>query len=311
MANPVIDSRQLLAFRTLARTGSFTRTAQELFLSQSAISHSIKALEQELGCQLFHRMGKNAQLTESGEILRLRAEQIILSMQEARDSIEASSQWGRGRLRIGTAATICQYILPEILREFRQCFDECRIHITQGDTPELLRLLQANEIDLAIALAPEGSHTVEVHPLFEDELRLLLSPLHPWVQAGRMDRTAVDKQPFIFYNKGSYTFEAVSRHFAHEGLRINSLLESPNMEAIKELVKIGLGVSVVAPWIAEAELAEGSLAQLPLGRAKMRRQWALLTPRGRPLTLAEETFSGLSQSISENLALRHDSIRKI
>src|SRR5215210_8674965 len=98
MQNGPLDSRQLRAFAALARTGSFTLAAKELFLSQSAVSHSMKALEQEVGCRLFDRMGKKVLLTEAGEQLLHHARKILREMEAARISIEHLGKWGQGRL---------------------------------------------------------------------------------------------------------------------------------------------------------------------------------------------------------------------
>src|ERR1051325_3732039 len=115
-----LDTRQLRAFATLARRGSFTLAAKELHLSQSAVSHSMKALETDVGCRLFDRLGKKVLLTQAGEQLLQNAEKILREMSVARESISRLGKWGRTRLRIGASTTACQYILPEVLREFQK-----------------------------------------------------------------------------------------------------------------------------------------------------------------------------------------------
>src|SRR3954471_19496400 len=107
-----LDSRQLRAFSALARTGSFTLAAKELYLSQSAVSHSMKALEQDVGCRLLDRVGKKVCLTQAGEQLLQHAEKILDEMKVARSSLLELGKWGRGRLRIGASTTACQHILP-------------------------------------------------------------------------------------------------------------------------------------------------------------------------------------------------------
>src|SRR5439155_27090242 len=112
-----LDSRQLRAFNILARTGSFTLTAKQLFLSQSAVSHSMKALEQKVGCRLLDRMGKKVLLTQAGETLLHHAQKILSEMSTARAALEQLGKWGRGRLRIGASTTAGHYILPALLSE--------------------------------------------------------------------------------------------------------------------------------------------------------------------------------------------------
>src|SRR3954454_23738781 len=112
MIRETLDSRQLRAFAALARTGSFTEAARELHLTQSAVSHAIRALEEDVGCRLLDRIGKKATLTQSGEQLLQHAEKILAEMALARDDLKNLSRWGGGRLRIGATETACQYLLP-------------------------------------------------------------------------------------------------------------------------------------------------------------------------------------------------------
>jgi LysR family transcriptional regulator, low CO2-responsive transcriptional regulator len=288
-----LDSRQLRAFATLARTGSFTRAARELYLSQSAVSHSMKSLEQDVGCRLLDRMGKKVILTQAGEQLLHYAERILADMAEARLSLEHLGKWGRSRLRLGASTTACQYILPAVLRQFKQSFPQCLITVEPGDTPEAIELLRSLRVDLALALEPIGEERIEFHPLFTDELVFLVCPTHPWAAAGRVDRAEIPRQNYVLYNKNSYTFRQVEQYFRQENMVLNTVMEFGTMEAIKELVKLGLGVSILTPWIARRELADKSLVALPLGRRRLTRSWGIMHLRGRRLALAEETFINL------------------
>src|SRR5262245_28006166 len=130
-----LDSRQLRAFAMLARTNSFRQAARELHLTQSAVSHSIKALEGEVGCRLLDRMGKSVTLTQAGEQHLAHANKILEEMEIARTRLTELGKWAHGRLRVATSLTACQYILPSVLREFKESFPRCVIHIETGDTP--------------------------------------------------------------------------------------------------------------------------------------------------------------------------------
>ena len=298
MSQP-LDSRQLRAFTVLARTGSFTRTAQELHLSQSAISYAMKALEEEIGCRLLDRVGKTVLLTQAGEQLLARAEKILDEMTAARLELSHLGKWGSSRLRIGASTTACQYVLPAVLREFKESFPRCAISIEPGDTPEAIESLRAHRIDLAVNLEPRREDALEFRPLFTDELLFALSPIHPWARTGRVPRDDIARQHYILYGKASYTFQMIEEYFREEKIVLHSLLDLGNMEAIKELVKLGLGISILAPWTARKELEAGSLVTLPLGRRKLKRRWGVLHWKGRRLDLAQETFIRLCESVSE------------
>ena len=296
-----LDSRQLRAFSVLARTGSFTRTAHELHLSQSAISHAMKALETDIGCRLLDRMGKTVVLTQAGEQLLVRVGKILEEMASARVELGRLGKWGTSRLRIGASTTACQYVLPSVLREFKQSFPQCAISIQPGDTPENIAALRAHQIDLAVNLEPGRGESLDFRPMFTDELQFIISPIHPWARTGKVVREEIGRQQYILYGKTSYTSKMIEAYFREEKIVLHSLLDLGNMEAIKELVKLGLGISILAPWTARPELEERSLIALPLGRRKLRRRWGVLHATGRRLSLAEETFVGLCESVAERL----------
>jgi len=300
--NQPLDSRQLRAFVILAQTGSFTDTAKKLFLSQSAISHSIKSLEEDVGCRLLDRMGKKVVLTQAGEQLFHHAEKILLEMGSARSALQHLGKWGKGRLRLGASSTACQYILPSVLRELKQSFPESHITIEPGDTDECVELLQNNRVDLAVALEPKQRALVEFIPLFTDEMAFLTAPLHPWAMDHHVTRGEIPRQNYVLYNKNSYTFRLIEEYFREEEMVLNTVIELGSMEAIKELVKLGLGISILAPWIARRELEEKSLVAMPLGRRKLKRDWGVLHRCGKRLSLAEETFVGLCRSVTAELS---------
>ena len=299
--NGPLDSRQVRAFCVLARTGSFTQAARELHLTQSGVSHSMKALERDIGCRLLDRLGKKVVLTQAGEQLLHHATKILQEMENARESLAHLGKWGRGRLRLGASTTACQHIIPPVLREFKNSFPDHAITIEPGDTPAMLAAVLRHRIDLALALEPDKEPQVEFHPLFTDELHFLVSALHPWAKTRHAAREEIPRQNYILYNKQSVTFRIVEDYFRREQMVLNTVIELGSMEATKELVKLNLGVSILAPWIAQKEIEEGSLIALPLGRRKLQRRWGILHWRGKRLNLAEETFIGLCETASRSL----------
>jgi DNA-binding transcriptional LysR family regulator len=301
--NLPLDSRQLRAFYSLAHTGNFTQTARELHLTQSGISHSMKALENDVGCRLLDRLGKKVTLTQAGEQLLQHAKRILAEMESARGSLFQLGKWGHGRLRLGATTTVCQHVIPQVLREFKESFPDHVISLEAGDTPELAGSLLQHRIDLAVTLELEKEPQLESHPLFEDELCFILSPLHPWALAGKVERSEIPRQSHILYSKQSVTFRLIENYFRREKMVLNTVIQVGSMEATKELVKLGLGVSILAPWIAKKELEEGSLIALPLGKRKLQRRWGVLHWRGKRLNLAEETFIGLCESACAPLRL--------
>ncbi len=294
--NDPLDSRQVRMFCVLARTGSFTQTAREVHVTQSGVSHAMKALERDVGCRLLDRLGKKVVLTQAGEQLLHHATKILHEMESAREALAHLGKWGRGRLRIGASTTACQHIIPSVMREFKESFPDHVVTIEPGDTPDLVSSLLRQRIDLALSLEPANEPQLEFHPLFTDELHFIVGAMHPWARTEHVERADIPRQNYILYSKNSITFRLIEQYFRREEMTLNTVMELGSMEATKELVKLGIGISILAPWIARKELEDGSLVALPLGRRKLERRWGILHWKGRRLSLAEETFVGLCDS---------------
>ncbi|MBM3871016.1 MAG: LysR family transcriptional regulator [Verrucomicrobia bacterium] len=289
MSEP-LDSRQLRAFVTLANTGSFTRTGKDLFLTQSAISHAIKALEEDVGCRLFDRVGKSVALTPAGEQLLHYAKKILEEMARARASMERLGKWGRSHLRIAMSEAVCEALLPNVLAQHKEQFPQCQVTVASADMSEAVDLLHNGLADLVLSLEPGLETGLEFVPLFTDELQFLVSAKHPWAVAHQIGREEIPTQPYILYNRSSLTSRLVEGYFRHEDMTLLTMMEVGSMSAIREMVGRGLGVAILAPWVARDEIAAGALVALPLGRRKLLRNWGMLHRRGRRLNLAEEQF---------------------
>ncbi len=301
----LLDSKQLRAYLSLARIGSFTGAARELGLSQSAISHAMKALELDIGCRLLDKVGKKVILTQAGEQLLFHAEKIQREMTSARQELASLGAWGQLKLRVAAPASICQHVLPAVIREFRESFPRCALTVAEFGSSALQEQLRSRRVDLAIGLQPSPGGPVGFRALFEDELVFLTHPLHPWAQAGRVDRATIARQNYVMPHRAGSMLALANDYFRADGLSLPASAEFSSLEAIKELLKAGLGVSILAPWIARKELAEYSLVALPLGRRKLRRQWGILYWQDRHLSSAEETFAGLCRAVTEQMHLEH------
>ena len=298
--DPLIDSRQLRAFTVLAREGSFTLAGRALHLTQSAISHAIRALEEDLGCQLFLRQGKRVYLTHHGRELLRHAEAIQSHMNQARSSLGALDQNPRGHLRIGCTPAASQFILPTVLREFRDSFPLYSISVTPGETPDTLDRMEAGTVDLAICLRPSDVSQLNCISLFDDELIFLVGGLHPWKTQPPKPRDLAG-ETFILSSRNSYTGALVNDYFLKLGVRPRSVMELGSIEAIKELAKLGIGVAIAAPWAAHVEVRSGQLSAVSLPKGRLQRRWVACTQKGRPLSLPERTFLVLCEEVGKKM----------
>ena len=295
------DVHQLRVFMSVAENLSFTRAAQTLYLTQSAVSHQVAALEKELASPLFVRHGRTISLTPAGLVLAEHSRRVFGALRDAELAVRQAARQDLGRLRVGASSTACQYIIPESLREFRECFPGYSLSIIPGDTPLVTEHLLDGSIDLGLIIRPERKVKLNYHDLMVDELGFLVSPLHPWARGGKVDRRQLADQKMVLYSRTSETFRLVEKYFIRSGAPLRDWTELGSMEAIKELVKLGLGVSIVARWIALPEISQRSLVWLPLPGTKLKRSWAIAAAGGRELSIAEQTFIGLCQTVAKDL----------
>jgi DNA-binding transcriptional LysR family regulator len=293
MIRELPDLRQVRAFVALAETRNFTRASEQLFLTQSAVSHSIRSLEQQLEVKLVERSGKRISLTQDGVVFLRRCHAIIHELEMASQEIEALKRWGQGRIRLGATHTLCQYLLPTVLREFRDCFPRCEIHIESGDTSALISQLEKAQLDLVLGMGSRTPGWAQFQPLFQDELVFVVSAQHPWAQKKEIPLKEVAAESFLVYAKNSETHRLIRSHFESLGVKLRVTLNLGSMAAIKEMARIGIGVGIVSPWVAREELNRGVLVQVPIRKEPLSREWGAIIHDGKSLSLIEDTFLSL------------------
>lgn len=297
------DVHKLRIFAAVAYSLSFTRAAQTLHLTQSAVSHAIAGLERELDVPLLRREGKRVSLTESGRVMLEHSRRIFAALDDATAAVQRAARPDRGFLRIGASPAACQYLLPESLREFRESYPDFQLAIAVGDSPVISRQLLDGTIDLGLIIRTEHNKQLAFHELFTDDLGLLVSPFHPFAKQKRVERQQLADQHFVLYTRTSATFRMIDRHLLRLQAPLGSFIELGSMEAIKELVKLGLGITIGAPWIAAPEIAQGALIWRKLPGPPLRRHWTIACRAGRRLSIAEQTFVGLCRTTAQNLTL--------
>jgi DNA-binding transcriptional LysR family regulator len=298
-----MEMRLLKMFCWVADSGSLAVAARKLHLTPSALSHGIKALETEVGCRLFERAGRRVLLNQAGEQLLEQVRAPLAALDAAGEALKKLGKWGKSRLRIGASASFCGHILPGVIRELRKSNPDLEFRVESGDTPELMDLVRSTRLDLAVGVAPPQQSGLEVRPLFRDELLFVLAPSHPWAAGLPITREELRKQPLILYRHSSFTARLTKEFFQDQDVAPNVMMEIGSIEAIKELVKLNLGVSILAPWTADRELSQGTLKMRPLGPRRLTRSWVTVSLAGRRLTLAEENFSKLCRRQSTGLRL--------
>ena len=288
--NESLDSRQLKAFIVLAQTGSYTGTAKQLYVTHSAISHSMRVLEQQVGCRLLSKLGKKAILTEAGEALLHHAVRALDEMRQARHTLAELNKWGTRRLRLAADTLLLSAFLTPVLLRFHKEFPGARLHIKSCAAGESVWLLENNHADIVLAEKPPAGTLAEFVPLLADRYQLVVNPAHPLVAGKSASREELGKQPCLLLRDSSLGRQQLDQFLARRDIALNFIGEIESAEVIKEFVKHSSAMAFLPGWSIAAELKNQSLAALPLGRTPFERTWGFLHSRSRPLSHTESTL---------------------
>jgi DNA-binding transcriptional LysR family regulator len=285
---------RLRAFAAVAREGSFTGAAEQLYVSQPAISKHVASLEAELGAQLVVRNRRGASLTSAGELLAdyvLRAEALLAN---ARRALAAGGDAQVGTLAVAASGIPGTYLLPSVLARFHEQHPAVELDFRLSTSAGALDLVRAHEVELALVGGLTVPPELESEPLVEDEV-VLVGP--PSLAGRRLRARDLDGLTWISREEGSATREAVESARWQIGLRSVRVLELPSWESVKLAVASGAGIAAISRFALSSELETGALAILDVPRWRLERTIALLTARDVPLTPPAESFLELLRSV--------------
>ncbi|HBJ34899.1 MAG TPA: hyalin [Planctomycetaceae bacterium] len=234
---------QLRNFLKVAEHGNFTRAAEDVGLSQPALSRSIGRLEEELGQPVFDRQSRCVALNDAGQRLLVRARQILLLVDEA--SSEICDDGRTGRIRIGAIPTIAPYLLPRLLRTCRDGFPEASIIVQEDTTEALLKSLAAGTLDIAILALPIAFKYLEVIELFEEELWLVLPADHPLVKRKTIRMSDIASLPFVMLGEAHCLAGQIRSFCRQKSFHPLAVEQTSQLATVQELVSLGHGISLV------------------------------------------------------------------
>ena len=294
----MIEIRQLKILKAIVDTGSFTRAAEALGISQPAISQQIRALEKELGISVLLRVGRTTRVTAAGDVLVHCARVVLEKLDETLRILEEHGHGRAGVVRIGTSEGPCNYLLPEILVEIKRRFPLVDARVVSGNAAATLGRLAAGDIDVALLALPVDADSVRVHEIGSDELVAVVPPGHSW--AGRQYVTARDfeKEPMLVYDRGSQLADRSLRFLLDVGVFPRVPVEIDHLEAVKNLVQQRVGVAMLPRWAIRREVAAGVLLPVRLGPTGLVRRWGVLRLDRQPHSAA---LRGLLQLFTEML----------
>ncbi|CAL1241090.1 LysR family transcriptional regulator [Candidatus Methylocalor cossyra] len=284
-----ITLRQLKVFERVARRLSFTRAAEELYLTQPAVSMQIKQFEESIGLPLFERLGKKIYLTRAGEELYRVSRTISLQIEEAEQLIEELKGTEGGRLVLAVASTV-HYFGIRLLAEFCRNYPKVRVSFKVTNRKGLLQQLEDNEADIVLMGQPPDDQDLVSEPFLENPLVIIAPVRHPLVGKRGIPLDDLKHETFIMREQGSGTRYSVERFFAERGIQITASMEMNTNGAIKQGVEEGLGLGIVSIHTLEREVEDGRLAILNVEAFPIVRQWYIVHRAGKRLSAAARAF---------------------
>jgi DNA-binding transcriptional LysR family regulator len=237
----------LRLFMTVTETGSFSRAAAVLNVSQPAISKGVRDFELQLGCRLLDRSQKGVKPTREGRALARHAQSIFVSERAAEEELKSLRGLDSGSLRIGASTTVATYLLPEYLGRFHRMHPGIDIHLTSANTSDIAELMLNHEIEIALVEGPVENEGLLSEPWKTDVMTMITASSHPFAQMdGPVDPAQLSGELLVIREPGSGSREVVNQMLATHAIKPSRTLEIGSTEAIKQLVAAGLGISIVS-----------------------------------------------------------------
>lgn len=280
---------QLKIFEVVARHLSFTRAAEELFLTQPSVSVQIKQLTRTVGLPLFEQIGKRLYLTDAGQKLYTTCQEIFEQLDQCEMAIADLQGLKQGQLRL-VVLTTTKYFLPRFLGPFCDRYPGIEISLKFANHERVLQYLKDNQADLyMVSQLPETIDIVS-EPILENPLVVLAPQNHPLTAAKNISLQQLAQEPFILREPGSGTRKAMLQQFDQQGLEIKVRLELSSNEAIKQAIIAGLGLSVLSRHTLALEGTTGPLRVLDVEGFPIQRHWYVIYPAKRQLSIIAQSF---------------------
>jgi LysR family transcriptional regulator, low CO2-responsive transcriptional regulator len=285
-----LNLHQLSVFRVVARHQSFTRAAEELSISQPAVSAHVRELERLYGIELFEQVGRRVRPTEAGWLLEEYADRLLALVAESRQSIDELKGLERGHLSVGASTIPGAYLLPEALARFQAEHPGVTVELRVGDTHEVLGMVRRGDVGLAVVGELEEDRRFRRQPYRTDELVLVVAPSHRWAQHGLRDVGELQAESFILREPGSSTRENAEALLRRIGVSKPLAMEWSSTEAIKKAVEAGLGVSLLSSYAVALEVSCGRLSRIDHPELVCRRQFNIISAQERRLSPTTRAF---------------------
>ncbi len=281
-----MDISALQAFIAVAESGSFSRAAERIFLTQPAISKRIAALEQDIGARLFDRVGRKIHLTPAGEALLLRTRAVLSELEDIKRDITNLSGTIAGELSVATSHHIGLHRLPPALKRFHETYTNVRLNLHFMDSEKACNAVARGELELAVVtLPPSAEPPLRVEKIWDDPLDIVVSRSHPLAQAKRVQAAMLLDYPAILPGLGTYTREIILNSFGPLRDKIQVGMATNYLEVLKMLAAIGLGWSALP-----RTMIDEGLKVVQIEKREIRRELGIVTHEKRTLSNAGQAM---------------------
>ena len=281
-----MDISALQAFIAVAESGSFSRAAERIYLTQPAISKRIAALEQDIGARLFDRVGRKIHLTPAGEALLLRTRAVLSELEDIKRDITNLSGTIAGELSVATSHHIGLHRLPGPLKRFHETYTQVRLNLHFMDSEKACNAVARGELELAVVtLPPSADPPLRVEKIWDDPLDIVVSRSHPLAQAKRVQAAMLLDYPAILPGLGTYTREIILNSFGPLRDRIQVGMATNYLEVLKMLAAIGLGWSALP-----RTMIDEGLKVVQIEKREIRRELGIVTHERRTLSNAGQAM---------------------
>jgi LysR family transcriptional regulator, low CO2-responsive transcriptional regulator len=281
--------RQLKVFEAVARNLSFSRAAEELHLTQPAVSTQVRKLEEHAGLPLFEQLGKKIHLKPAGAQMLQSSRAIIQQFQEVEEAMTQFKGISGGKLNV-TVISAGDYFFPRLLVEFARRHSGVTLNFGVCNREELLGQLAENRTDLAIMVRPPLDADTVAEPFAPHPYVIVVAPDHPLAAKKRIPVPRIAREPFIVREKGSDTWNSMEDAFGTHLAQLNIAMEIKSTETIKQAVMAGMGVSFLSAHTISRELQAGSLAVLDVQGFPLMLNWYVVHRRSKRLPPVAQAF---------------------
>ncbi len=288
-----LNFHQLRIFLSVAKHKSFSKAAQELYISQPAVSIQVKELEEHYDVSLLQRSGRKVVLTDIGETVYHYAQQIFSLDQDMEAAINDFKGLARGHLVIGASTTIGEYLLPEALGRFKERYPGIDVELEIANTSQIIERVRQHQVDIGFIGDEIQAQDLEVKPYMLDEIVVVTSPQNHLSQAGPVSTDALREEKFLIREDGSATRSVTDRCLSKLGFKPKVAMELGSTEALKRAVAANLGIAMLSKHSIAIEVSCGLLKIANVSNLDCRRPFSIIYRKNKVLSRAEKAFLGV------------------